>query len=285
MQADELRFLLKLLGHEGYHAPIRSLKRTTKSSVAETAKTCRSLAEREIISYTYEISKFEIEVAGKALLQQDATQVPLSEQQLVVLTACKSKSIVPSDISSRKLPVAERQPVIQDLEKKGLLKAKKEIKEVWLTEKGFEYLRDELNPTGIVQRFDLSLLGNYLNFLRKSLKSAVAKEDSSSIAAAPQDKPTSAVQEKPTDEEILQMIRSLDQELGTENYLPIFHLRRKLQPPLSRDELDQALYRLQRQDELDISSLVEAIHYTPEEIQAGILQDAGGPLFFLIVNE
>lgn len=275
--AAELKFLLKLLGHNGYRAALKDLKFTQKTLTSEVEKICRTLADREIVSYAYTIKKFKIEAEGKALLRQDAAQIPLTEQQLAVLQACKEKTIIPSDISSKKLPAGERQAVIQDLERKGLIKASKvEIQEVWLTERGIEYLRDELHPTGVVQRFDLKLFGSYLNFMRKSMKTASATEQPSSVAAS--------LQEKPTDEKILQTIRELDQEHGTENYLPIFYLREKLQPPLSRDELDQALYRLQRQDKLELSSLVEAFHYTQEEINAGILQDDGSPLFFLAVN-
>ncbi|MBF2048862.1 MAG: hypothetical protein IGS54_16115 [Elainella sp. C42_A2020_010] len=277
MQTSELKFLLKLLGRESYRAPsVRELAPSSKTSASEVEKICRNLAEREIVGYAYVIRKFEIESAGKALLQQDLSQVPVSEQQLIVLKACKTKAIAPSDISSKELPAQDRQLVIQDLAQKGLVKAKKvEIKEVWLTDRGAEYLRDELNLTGIVKQFDLKLFGNYLNFMRKLMRSS----------EIPSELPPPDGQAKPTDEEILQTIRNLDRELGTENYLPIFYLRKKLQPPLSRDELDQALYRLQRQDKLDLSSLVEAIHYTSEEIQAGIPQESGGPLFFLVVNE
>jgi hypothetical protein len=72
--------------------------------------------------------------------------------------------------------------------------------------------------------------------------------------------------------------------LGTDNYLPIFHLRQKLQPPLSREDLDQALYRLEKSNQLELSSLQEVSAYTPEQIDTGIPQDVGGPLFFIIVN-
>jgi hypothetical protein len=65
-----------------------------------------------------------------------------------------------------------------------------------------------------------------------------------------------------SDEQILQIIEKLDSELGTENYLPIFHLRQKLQPPMSRDELDQALYRLQKIDKIELRGLVHAQDYT-----------------------
>lgn len=62
----------------------------------------------------------------------------------------------------------------------------------------------------------------------------------------------------PSDEKIWQIIEKLDSELGTENYLPIFHLRQKLEPPMSRDELDQPLYRLQKIDKIELRGLVHA---------------------------
>ncbi|MFM5886846.1 MAG: transcription factor RcaD, partial [Dolichospermum sp.] len=88
-----------------------------------------------------------------------------------------------------------------------------------------------------------------------------------------------------SDEEILETIKKLDRELGTENYLPIFHLRQKLQPPLLRDDLDQALYRLQKSDKIELRGLVDAQLYTHEQVNAGISQRSGSPLFFIQLTE
>jgi hypothetical protein len=82
----------------------------------------------------------------------------------------------------------------------------------------------------------------------------------------------------------LQIIQNLDQELGTGNYLPIFHLRQKLQPPLSREDLEEALYRLEGNDQIELSALVEASRYSKEQINAGIKQRTGSPLFFIKVT-
>ncbi|MEM6404236.1 MAG: transcription factor RcaD, partial [Cyanobacteria bacterium P01_D01_bin.116] len=73
-------------------------------------------------------------------------------------------------------------------------------------------------------------------------------------------------------------------ELGTKDYLPLFYLREKLQPPLSRDELDQVLFQLQADDKIELSTLQEANAYTPEQIESGIEQNVGGPLFFISVE-
>lgn len=88
---------------------------------------------------------------------------------------------------------------------------------------------------------------------------------------------------KPSDEEVLQTIRDLDRELHTNNYLPIFYLRQKLQPPLSGEELEQALYRLEGNDKIELSALVEASRYEPAQVNAGIKQRSGSPLFFIKV--
>lgn len=263
MELIELKFVLKLLGREGYRASISEINLNRATRAPERDKTCRALADRGIVAYTREVQKFEIASAGKALLQQDAAQLPISEQHLLVLKACARKSITPGEVT--KVPATERQKVIQDLEAKGFIEVKKDkIKEVWLTNQGCDYLRDEYDRSGTAL-ISLNLLQNYLNFMRKAFR--VASVD------------------KPSDQEVLQTIQNLDQELGTDNYLPIFHLRQKLQPSLSRDELDQALYRLQRQDKIDMSSLQEGIHYSVEEIEAGILQPIGGSLFFIVVND
>ncbi|MEL6321843.1 MAG: hypothetical protein AAFQ57_14530, partial [Cyanobacteria bacterium J06626_14] len=58
-----------------------------------------------------------------------------------------------------------------------------------------------------------------------------------------------------------------------------------LQPPLTRDELDQALYRLQRNDMIELSSLQESAAYSSEQVDSGLKQDIGGPLFFITFLE
>lgn len=274
MQASELKFLLKLLGYEGYRAPISKLAVSDKAPASERDKICRELGERGIVDYSRHVSRFKISSAGKALLKLEG-EIPLTKEQMFILNACKTSSKTAGDL--KKIPASDRQSLIQDLEAKGLLEVEKSaIKEVWLTERGAEYLREEYHPSGN-PTISLNLLGNYLTFMRKG---------NQIVSAPPSPAPTTpGFNEKPTDDEILQTIRDLDHTLGTNNYLPIFHLRQVLQPPLSRDELDQALYRLQRRDILELSALVEAIHYTSEQIQTGIPQDAGGPLFFLIVND
>lgn len=275
MQTNELKFLLKLLGYADYRAPITKLAISEKMPSSERDRVCISLGARELIKYSRDVKRFRISTAGKALLKQESEELPLAESHLLILKACAASSITPGQI--KKIPASESQPLIQELEVKGLVEAEKaQIKEVWLTKRGAEYLRDECSPSGNTT-ISLNLLGNYLNFLRKSTKDFAVTERQTALATIPQ--------EKPTDEKILQTIRDLDQELRTDNYLPIFHLRKKLQPTFSRDELDQALYRLQKQDKLELSSLVGASQYESEEIQAGIPQDSGGPLFFLIVNE
>lgn len=146
--------------------------------------------------------------------------------------------------------------------------------EVWLTQRGVEYLRDDYYPKGKAI-ISLDLLNNYLGLLRKSLHNKPAVEPTTEYT------PIVTIVNL-TDEEILQTILKLDRELGTDNYLPIFHLRQKLQPSLSRDELDKVLYRLQANDQIELSSLQEANAYSAEQIDTGIPQNIGGPLFFLV---
>lgn len=86
------------------------------------------------------------------------------------------------------------------------------------------------------------------------------------------------------DDEMLSVIHDLDHELGTDNYLPIYHLRDALKG-MYRDEIDQALYRLQKDDKIDLSLVVEAIHYTQEQLQAGIPQEGGMLIFHIISTE
>jgi hypothetical protein len=125
------------------------------------------------------------------------------------------------------------------------------------------------------------MLTNYLRFLRKSLRGKPEPVSNSAPTTV-----ESAIETiiNISDDEVLETIRQLDQEFGTENYLPIFYLRQKLQPHLSREELDQALYRLQGDNHIELSTLAEPDKFNDEQLDAGISQRRGGVIFFITVN-
>jgi predicted transcriptional regulator len=272
METKEIKTLLKLLGKRDYKGKVSEVKPNSKTRVSETENICRSLRDRELIAGREDILKIKLTAAGKALLKLDTSQLPITRDELKILQSCSQSNISPSKI--RMSSAQKRNELIESLRQKGLIAATAtQIKQVWLTERGKEFLLQEYYPQGTASVLSLDLLGNYLHFCRKHLSTF------SKIAT------TNSQENKPTDAEILETIINLDKEMGTDNYLPIFSLRQKLQPPLSRQELDEALYRLQKQNKLELSSLVEAVNYTPEQISAGISQEVGGSLFFLIVNE
>jgi hypothetical protein len=277
MEIKELKFLLKLIGQKNYQGKISELKPNSKTKISETEKICRILCDRELVECSETVTKIKINSAGKALLQVDADNLPVTIDELKILKACTTKTITPG--KTKVTPIQKREELITKLVKQGLITATAtKIEQVRLTERGKKILLEEYNPKGTNSVLSLDLLDNYVRFLRKNLCSG------SSQSQITVNREVGSNDKKPTDEDILQTIIELDRELGTNNYLPIFHLRNKLQPPLSRKELDDALYHLQLQDKLELSSLVEAVHYTKEQLDAGIPQDVGGSLFFLMVN-
>ncbi len=279
MDTDELKFLLKLLGCENYRS---TLTGNVFKSFKGKNGICEKLGDRDIIDYSREIANVKILPPGKALLELDAAQIPIEDKELKILenVAKASGKVAPSKIKSS-LKAAQKEEILKKLDARGLIEAEIKLKrtkaEVWLTERGIELLRDDFVPENNYRKtISLDLLNNYLRFLRKTL---LWKSEQAGINTE------SAVEiTNITDEDILQIILKLDKELGTENYLPIFHLRQKLQPPLSRDDLDKALYRLQADDKIDLGTLQEAGDYTPAQIDTGIVQNAGGPLFFISIE-
>ncbi|MDZ8107205.1 MAG: transcription factor RcaD [Nostoc sp. DedQUE12a] len=278
MDTKELKFLLKLLGFSNYRAELKAFE----SFKTERNKICKALGDRELVDYTREIIAVKILPPGQVVLK-DPAQVPIADKELKVLEqiAKASGKIAPSKITSAK-KAAERDEILEVLSDRGLIEAERGIKktkaEVWLTERAIEYLRDDYSPNkGSNPAISLELLGNYLRFLRKTLR---VKPEEVSTALPP----INTADKEISDEEILQIIEQLDQELATDNYLPIFHLREKLQPPFSRDELDKALYRLQKNDKIELRTLVHAQEYTQEQVNTGISQRSGSPLFFIKVT-
>ncbi|GAA6621703.1 transcription factor RcaD [Scytonema sp. NUACC26] len=284
MDTHELKFLLKLLGCPNYRS---SLNSSTFKSFEGKEKICQSLSDRKLIDFSREIASIKILPPGDALLKTETEQLPLTPNELKVLKKISnaSETIAPSKINIKSLKSKQRDAILQSLCEKGLIEVETRIKrmnaEVWLTEHGSEYLRDRYIPEGTAS-VNLELLKNYLQFIRKFLPSQPEQLSTSEPTNGGAAVVTIV---NLTDKEILHTIQNLDREVGTDNGLPIFHLRQKLQPPLSQDELDKALYRLQANDRIELSSLQEANAYTPEQIDAGISQNNGEPLFFLTVTE
>ena len=89
------------------------------------------------------------------------------------------------------------------------------------------------------------MLTNYLEFLRSYFSTAQPEEQVTPPAAT-----ELSTDDNVDDNEILRAIVDLDRQHQTENYLPIFHLRKQF-PSLSREKLDKALYRLQKLGKID----------------------------------
>ena len=269
MEVIELKFLLKLVGKESYRAPITELKPNSGTRASQRDKICRDLWKQEYINCTEDTTKIRLTFPGKALLKLKANDLPLTKEELKILKACRKGTITPGKTNVK--PPEKRQKLINNLIERGLIEAAaKKFKDVWLTEKGKNFLVKEYVPKGSNSVLSLDYLNNYLRFLRNCL----------SLSGSPMQSNGNGVYVK--DEEILQAIQDLDRKLETNNYLPIFHLRNQL--PLSRHKLDQALFRLQEQDKIELSTLADVSAYSSDEINAGISQPTGGSLFFVIVN-
>jgi hypothetical protein len=263
LETIELKFLLKLLGCEGYRGKIVDLSPSSGTKPVERDRTCKSLGTKGLIEYESEISGFAITSAGRTLLNLDTTSLPVTPDELLALKACKGAT-TPGKLA--RVPKESRQQIILNLAERGMLKiSKTTIKDVWLTAQGKQFLRNEYEPRGHSLVATGNMLANYVRFLRAHLDS---------VSNPLPD------QSKPDVETVLQQIKQLDQQLKTDNYLPIYHLREKLQPLLTRDELDHCLYQLQKENLIELSSLYNESGYD-DKISAGILQDNGSYLFFI----
>ncbi|WP_293087076.1 hypothetical protein [Moorena sp. SIO3H5] len=270
LEVSQLKFLLKLLSKPDYRALITEAKPNSKTSAGERDRICQALCDRNLIESNQEITKIQITDAGKELLTQDQDEVPMSTKERKILKACETEPTTPAKTNVK--PAKTRKEIMDSLIERGYITvAETKFKDVWITETGIEYLLNNYKPVGRGNiNLSKTMLADYIDFLRKQLPNSTST--------------ISDLVNPPSNEEILQIIKDLDQELATENYLPLFHLRQKLQPPLSREELDKALYSLQAEDKIDLSALQEANMYTEEQIEAGIPQNTGGRLFFIMVQ-
>jgi DNA-binding MarR family transcriptional regulator len=248
---DELKFLLKLQECRNYRA---YLTNTCFKSFRAKNKICQSLAEDGLVDLTREIVAVKLSPAGQALLKVSDDALPISETEFRLLKRiAAAQKITLTQLRTTALSAAERDAILQTFLNRGLITAETRMKrqkaEVWLTPQGQACLAELLNQ---------------FHTLRQS---------ATPITPNP----------KPTDAEILKTIQILDHEIGSNNYLPIFHLRQKFQPPLSRDELDEILYRLQREDKIELRAIVHTQDYSVDQLSAAIQTRSGSPLFFIKV--
>jgi DNA-binding PadR family transcriptional regulator len=244
---NEAKVLEKLAATPGNLAPSKITVKPTAERDAILAQFLEQgyiSVEMKTVKKKSTIATVEITDAGRELVN-----FPLSEEELQVLRNLAVLSGHPVSIrtSSKKI-VAKKQDIIRDsFVQKGFIQKGKKVKpadvEVWLTENG---------------QTCLNQLADQFQQMRKPV-------------------------EKPDAKAVLAMIKDLDRELHTNNYLPIFDLRKKLQPPLSRTELDQLLVQLEQADQIELGTLLHSKDYTPEQLAAGIEQQEGKPLFFIQV--
>ncbi|NET28441.1 hypothetical protein [Okeania sp. SIO1I7] len=271
MNVKDLKFLLKLLSYQNYQVSFAKIQLESEIKVSEKNEICSRLGDQGLVKFTREVTKINITPQGKSLLNHKKAVNSLTTEELKVLKATAKGAISPAETG---IDTSYRNAVITDLLEQGLIKViDQKIKDVWLTEKGKQFLCQEYSSRSTAKEISLKMLSDYLDLMRTNCSLYFPKQEKQQF---------SQMLDKPTDSEVLAVIRDLDQNLGTNNYLPIFHLRHKLQPPLSREELNLALYRLEKSDQIELSSLQEVSSYTPEEFEAAIPQDIGGSLFFII---
>jgi len=275
LSATEFKFLLRLLEYPPqYRCPLSQVRPNAKTTTAERDKACKNLCSQGLVDYEEDVVNYSTTAAGKALLNLDTTALPVTPDERYLIQAAATKVATPG--MAKKVPANTRQRLLRQLADQGLVKIQKtQIKEVWLTAQGKAFLCHEFTPKGTAP-LTAAMLGTYVTFLRQSLGTTQITETPSTGQPL-----TDAVSMTP--ETVLTLIQDLDRQLGTDNYLPIFHLREALQPPLSREDLDQRLYALERSDRIEMSTLQEVTAYSPEQLKAGIPQDIGGPLFFISV--
>ncbi|NET48384.1 MAG: hypothetical protein F6K09_06575, partial [Merismopedia sp. SIO2A8] len=252
MEVVELKFLLALLGHPpDYYTALSALRPTESRS--DRNRACRQLCDRGLVDCSEDIIQFKTSKSGTALLQMvqmDTHTVPITSKELKLLKAGVDDWTTPGK-ALKGVAAKTRQALLREMKARGLIQAESQVKDVWLTPSGRMYLLKDCNPSGN-HTVSFNFLHNYINFLRNEVgRGYPADGHGAELHWTKADKPTV--------EDVFGVLQTLDQQLNTNNYLPLFHLRQVVQPPLSREELDQQLYELQRQDKIELSSLQDAI--------------------------
>lgn len=249
MELDSIRFLLKLDNLNAQRSKLATSFKEFKTTQRD--RICLELASYGLIEFSSDVDTLTITPAGTELLKLDLSAQPLSPQEIKLITVvAKKPNCKPSSISfslhGQKISAAERNQIVDKMIDQGFLNAtyvpKKKGAEVWLTPKGREGLQQ---------------LAKFLTDWSSSSSNSV-----------------------PTVDQVFQTITAFRNQTEIPNYLPLYALREHY-PNLEREQLDQMLYSLAQAGQIELIALSENHRYNLQQIQAGIPQPTGGPLFFI----
>ncbi|MDJ0534977.1 MAG: hypothetical protein QNJ70_21265 [Xenococcaceae cyanobacterium MO_207.B15] len=323
MDTTEIKFLLKLLPYQNHRTTVSKIRLGSTVKAFVRNQVCRGLNERGLIEFTEKVVKIKISAEGLTALDEDSRRLTplllkvlkacqkkaISPSNTRVSAAQGREAIIPELVelglittktkinevwltdAGRKYLAEEYTPagggniilnkkmlgdyleflrgyfsdavtradVKEELGEKVVTKEKKtENSLLEVPQKLANYIHD---PDGNFDSKVTDYFAQQRSILKESLKLSTPK----------------------TDKEFEHIILTLDKELGTKNYLPIPFLRAKI-PQMGEEELNNALYRLQREDKIELSTIVEVVHFSPKELEKGIAQNIGGALFYISVN-
>jgi hypothetical protein len=301
MEFTHLKFLLKLSDLPNGRGKLAA---TSFREFSDKAQVSQDLASEGLIKFDEAIATFtgvqavitQVEIpqifdikkveavgiasTGQELLKLKANDLPISEGELKVLEklAELGEMLKPTEIDikaikvgTKKMTAGDRNAALKELYERGFIKVyfkPEKAKKSAIAKPTKAKASGEFQITAKGQDCLLKL-NNYFESLRNSESDITLSKTTGTII-------------KPSDAEVLEIIRELGTKAEIENYLPIFFLRERL-PTLSREELDQILYRLVRQKMIKLTALSEIEKYTQSQINSGIPQLSGGPKFFIRV--
>ncbi len=276
MSLFDVKLLLRLIAFAEYCAKItaKQLKPADKSPAAEVRRSAQKLNREGLLELSNKITHIEITEAGKAARQ--AETIPLPKEEKAVLAACHK-----GPISGNKKEVKALGPDANDrlrrMASQGLLKLTEAIDQVWLSPSGSRFLLSELGSEHIGKsQIPAALLGNYANFIRDFFTSS-SGQPAKSLTSPPA---ANAAEPSFDLDQLLKIIQNLRYAQGEDELVPLFKIREEVAHRASREVIDKMLYSLEQGEYIELVTAQEMGQYTDAEINAGIPQEIGGPIFY-----
>ncbi len=281
LETVEIKFILKLLGFAGYRAKISDRKLKPNSGGADGTKMpemrriARDLAKAGYLETIEPITKVEATPAGLAAVQ--AESIPLPSEELAILKKCKknkNKAVGRQDSTFKALG-DQAESRLRRLAEQGLVKLTTELEEIALTTEGRRFLAHDFVPKSSSATITLALFANFTHFLH-SQTDQISTPTSKPATESDVSLPTISDADG-----LLAVIEDLRLKAGEDELIPLYKIRGKVEPPLKREETDQFLYRLCREERIELIPIQNRGHHSDAEMAAAIAQDTGGPLFYV----
>jgi len=283
MDIIELKIILEILSSKKQECSLSELQKAVggKDKIKLTNLYLDKAYSENLIQKVHTEKSFKKSMISFTLKSEDyANLKEVSPQEYLFLNILKEENSLDIESFFKKLPLKnfktikiKREVLEKCLEKNlcllSLSQEHEKLMNFKLTEKAIQKIYQEPLENKARATLKCKSLITLMNLWQKRIKENTPLKNELAL---------------PTLEEIFEIIQDIEKRHQTKNYTPLYLLREELSY-LERKTQDELIFKLIDQDKIYLSSLQDVSSYSKEQINSGIPQIIGGPLFFICIKK